>query len=65
MDRKEAGMKYISRIDSGSTHCYWVRIGYGIKEKVQKSFPDLRYGGTVKAYRQAVKWRKLKLTGGL
>lgn len=54
-------MKYISRIDSGSTHCYWVRIGYNIKEKVQKSFPDQRHGGQDKAFNAAKLWRNKQL----
>lgn len=58
---KKGAMRYITRIDSGSTHCYWVRIGYGIKEKVQKSFPDVRHGGQVKALFAAKKWRNQQL----
>lgn len=54
-------MKYITRIDHKNTHCYWVRIGFEIKEKVQKSFPDQRYGGAIKAYKEAVKWRNAQL----
>ena len=54
-------LKYITRIDSGHTHCYWVRIGYSIKEKVHKSFPDMRHGGTLKALKAAKKWRNEQL----
>ena len=54
-------MKYITRIDHKNTHTWWVRIGYGIKSKVQKSFPDMKLGGTVKALRVAKKWRDEKL----
>lgn len=53
--------KYITRIDSGSTHCYWVRIGFGIPEKVQKSFPDLRHGGKQEAHKLALTWRNQQL----
>jgi len=50
-------MKYISRIDSGSTHCYYVRAGYGFKECTNRSFADGVYGGKYKALIAAKKWR--------
>lgn len=50
-------MKYIVRVDSGSTHCYNVRIGYKIKCRVNKSFADLKYGGKEKAFAAAKRWR--------
>lgn len=54
-------LKYITRIDSGSTHCWWVRMGYDIKEKVHKSFPDRRHGGSTGAYLAAKKFRDKEL----
>ena len=54
-------MRYIVRIDSHNTHCYNVRIGYKIKSKVNKSFADGRYGGTVNALIAAKKWRNQQL----
>lgn len=59
--RYKAKMRYISRIDSNYTHCWWVRIGFNIKEKAHKSFPDSRYGGKDEAYQAAVKWRNKQL----
>jgi ribonuclease HII len=50
-------MKYISRIDAGSTHCYYVRAGYGIKECTNKTFSDTSYGGKRKALITAKQWR--------
>jgi len=50
-------MQYISRIDSGSTHCYYVRAGYGFKEATNKTFSDSLYGGKRKALEAAKKWR--------
>lgn len=54
-------LKYITRIDSGTTHCWWVRIGYIIEERVHKSFPDKRYGNRAKAFEAAKKWRDKEL----
>ena len=54
-------MKYITRIDSGYTHCYFVRVGYDIEPKVQKSFNDNKYGGKTKALKAAKTWRDKQL----
>lgn len=48
----------ISRIDSKSTHCWWVRLDYCRKVvQMSKSFPDLRYGGKDQALQAATAWR--------
>ena len=49
-------MKYITRIDSGYTHCYFVRAGY-FKGSNSKCFTDGVYGGKRKALAQAKLWR--------
>lgn len=54
-------LKYITRIDSGHTRCWWVRIGYSIEERVHKSFPDRRYGNRAKSFQAAKKWRDKEL----
>ncbi len=50
-------MRYISRIDSGHTHCYFVRAGYGIPECTNKTFSDGVYGSRRKALYAAKAWR--------
>lgn len=50
-------MKYIVRVDSGTTHCYNVIIGYKIDCGVNKSFADLKYKSKEKALIAAKKWR--------
>ncbi len=54
-------MKYISRIDSGYTHCYFVRVGYDIKPKVVKCFSDMKCGSKRKALALAKEWRDKKV----
>ena len=54
-------MRYIVRVDSGTTHSYNVRIGYKVKIKVNKSFADNKHGGKEKALIKAKKWRNQQL----
>lgn len=49
-------MKYISRIDSGYTHSYYVRAGY-FKGSNNKNFSDGIYGSKRKALAAAKIWR--------
>jgi len=58
-------MKYISKIESGSTRCWFVRVPRFVDGKKQhynelpanKSFPALRHGGWKKALGLALEWR--------
>jgi len=50
-------LKYISRIDSNYTHCYYVRAGYGHDDIKNKTFTDGVYGGKRKALIAAKRWR--------
>jgi len=51
-------LKYITRIDSNSTHCWWVRIQEVPKPTyIQKSFSDGQYGGKRKARLAAIEFR--------
>ena len=59
--KKRGAMRYIVRVDSGSTHCYHVRIGYQIDCKVNKSFADRKCGGKAKALKLAKQWRDQQL----
>ena len=54
-------MKYISRIDSGCSHCYIVRVGYKIPEATHKTFSDGVYGGKRKALKAARAYRNKEL----
>ena len=48
-------MKYLSRVDSGRTHCWWVRIGTpGKKTYVQQSFTDAKYGNAKTSFDAAI-----------
>lgn len=48
-------IKYITRIDSGNTHGWWVRISRFRKRK-QKFFADLKFGSKDWALIQAIIW---------
>lgn len=49
--------KYISRIDSGNTHCYFLRILEKRDDGIRKAFSDGMFGGKRKALLAAVKFR--------
>ena len=49
-------MKAISRIDHKRTHCWWVRL-CGRRPKIQRSFPDARYGSREAAFHAAQEFR--------
>jgi len=55
---KSKAMKYISRIDSGSTHGYFVRTYKNGKVLAPKLFSDLKMGGKRKALRAAKDYRE-------
>jgi hypothetical protein len=54
---KRKVLKYISRIDSGSTHGYFVRTYKDGKVLAPKLFSDLKMGGKRKALRAAKEYR--------
>ncbi len=54
-------MRYISRIDSGYNHCYFVRVGCAIKSKTTKTFTDRLHGGKANALVAAKEWRNKQL----
>ena len=55
-------MRYLSRIDSARTHCWWVRIGTpGKKNYVQGSFTDAKFGDKKTSFDAAIKFIEEKL----
>jgi len=54
---KSKTMKYISRIDSGSTHGFFVRTYKSGKVLARKLFSDLKMGGKLKALNAAKEYR--------
>jgi hypothetical protein len=50
-------MYCIVRIDSDSTHCWWVRFFRGGRYVAQKTFSDGRLGGRAAALKAAKHWR--------
>lgn len=52
----------ISRIDRGSTHCWYVRL-YEDEDCYPKTFSDSKYGGKRKAQQAAKAWRDEVLAG--
>ncbi len=48
-------VKYVTRIDSGNTHGWWVRISR-FKKKRQRFFADLKYGSKDWAFFKALIW---------
>lgn len=55
--RSSKSMKFISRIDSGSTHGWFVRTYKGGKVLEPKLFSDLKNGGKRKAQEAAKAYR--------
>lgn len=55
-DGNQHNQKGISRIDSGSTHGWFVR-GYRNGKTYSKLFSDLKYGGREPSFLQARKYR--------
>ncbi len=55
--KKSRAMKFISRIDSGSTHGYYVRTYKGAGVVDSKLFSDLKIGGKRKALKAAQEHR--------
>lgn len=51
----EDSMRFITQMEYGSNHCFWVRFQRG--DFICKSFPYLRYGGKEAARRAAQEWR--------
>jgi hypothetical protein len=52
----------ISRIDSGATHCWLVRLGYAPRRpRVVRTFSDGVYGGKRRAEAEAIAFRNKKL----
>ena len=48
-------VKYVTRIDSGNTHGWWIRISK-YKKKRQKFFADLKFGSKDWAFFQSLIW---------
>ena len=49
-------MKYLSRVDSARTKCWWVRIGTPSKVTYfQKSFTDKQFSGRKESFEAATK----------
>lgn len=57
--RNNPDMFGITRIDQpeNGTRCWWVRLHRIGSRRVQRSFPDGRYGGPGKSFAAAVKFR--------
>ena len=53
-------LKNNARIDSGHTHCWWVRFIRGEKVIAQKVFSDGLHGGKRKALEKAIAWRDMQ-----
>jgi hypothetical protein len=57
-----ADLRYITRIDSKRTHCWWVRFQRvladgSVRPIVGKTIPDARHGGKLKAHAAAKAFR--------
>lgn len=48
-------LKYITRVDHGRVHCWWVRVTTAKSGYMQKSFTDHKHGGADQALEAAIR----------